>query len=213
MIAPLVSTCKDQLVIVGDLADAGLLNAVGNAAHRGIDRIDRDQADRRIFRAVGGSRLVTAAGADGEFHAERRAIIQRAEHQIRVHDLDVVAGLDLPGFHFARAGRGQHHALRPLAMHAHGELLDVQHDVGHVLAHAGERREFMQHAVDPHGGDGRALQRGQQNPAQRIAQRHAEAALQRLGDNGGHAAGIRAKLDIELLRLDQHLPIALQRQI
>ena len=42
------------------------------------------------------------------------------------------------GTHLAGAGRRQHHALRPLAMHAQRKLLDVQHDVGDVLAHAGD---------------------------------------------------------------------------
>ena len=40
----------------------------------------------------------------------------------------------------------------------------------------------MQHAVDVHRLHRRALQRGQQHAPQRIAERHAEAALERLGD-------------------------------
>ena len=44
----------------------------------------------------------------------------------------------------------------------------------------------MQHAVDLHGLDGGALQRRQQHAAQRVAERHAEAALERLGDDGRH---------------------------
>ena len=58
----------------------------------------------------------------------------------------------------------------------------------------------MQHAVDLHAGDGRALQRGQQDAAQRVAERQAEAALERLGDDGGDAARSRAALDFELVR-------------
>ena len=68
----------------------------------------------------------------------------------------------------------------------------------------------MQHAVDMHGGDGRALQRRQQHAAQRVAERHAEAALQRLGDDGGDLAALAAGRDIELVGLDQILPIFLQ---
>ena len=41
----------------------------------------------------------------------------------------------------------------------------------------------MQHAVDVHRLHRRALQRGQQNAPQRVAERHAEAALERLGDH------------------------------
>ena len=71
----------------------------------------------------------------------------------------------------------------------------------------GMRAELVQHAVDLHGGDGGALQRGQQDAADRVAQRHAEAALQRLGHDGGDAVRIGARLDLELLRLDQRLPV------
>jgi len=68
-------------------------------------------------------------------------------------------------------------------VHAEGKLLDVQDDVRDVLAHAGDAAELVQHAVNLHGGDGGALQRRQQNPAQRIAEGDAEAALEGLGDD------------------------------
>jgi hypothetical protein len=65
-------------------------------------------------------------------------------------------------------------------VHEDADLLDVEDDVGHILAHPGDGGELVQHAVDVGRGDGGALQRGQQDAAQRIAERHAEAALQRL---------------------------------
>jgi hypothetical protein len=55
-----------------------------------------------------------------------------------------------------------------VAFHADGDFLDVQDDVGDVFAHAGDRGEFMQHAVDLHRGDGSAAQRGQQHAAQAL---------------------------------------------
>ncbi len=65
----------------------------------------------------------------------------------------------------------------------------------------------------PHNGcrprKRRPLQRGEQHPAQRIAERLAEAALQRLGDDGGEAARIVAVDDFQLLGFDQFLPILL----
>ena len=88
---------------------------------------------------------------------------------------------DLAGGDFAGAGGAQRHALRAFGVHAERQLLDVQHDVDDVFADAFQRRELVHHAVDLHGGDGRALQRGQQHAAQRVAERHAEAALERLG--------------------------------
>ncbi len=119
-------------------------------------------------------------------------------------------GLDLAGPHLARPGGAQAHPLRPLAMHAQADALDVQHDVGDVLEHARQRGELVQHALDLHRGDRRALQRGQQHPPQRVAERQAETALERLGDDGGDTVRIAARLDRKLLRFDQGLPILLQ---
>ena len=56
-------------------------------------------------------------------------------------------------------------------------------------------------------GDGRALQRGHQDPAQRVAEGQAEAPLERFGDHGRHARGIGAGTNVELGRLDQLGPI------
>src|SRR2546430_4678764 len=55
-----------------------------------------------------------------------------------------------------------------LALHLDGDVLDVQHDVGDVLAHAGNRGEFVQHAVDMHRLHGGTLQRGQEDAPERI---------------------------------------------
>ena len=41
-----------QLVVVGDLADAGVLDPVADLAHRAEQRIDRDESDRRILGPV-----------------------------------------------------------------------------------------------------------------------------------------------------------------
>ena len=121
-------------------------------------------------------------------------------------------GRDVAGGHFAGAGLLQDHALRTLALHPDRDVLDVEDDVGHVLAHAGDRREFMQHAVDMDRGDRRALQRRQKNAAQRIAERHAETALQRLGDDGGKTLRSRRRRDFELVRLDELLPVLLNHE-
>src|SRR3546814_3437350 len=49
--------------------------------------------------------------------------------------------------------------------------------------------------LDLDRGDRRALERGQKNPAQRIAERQAEAALQRFGDEGRLAPAVARDLD------------------
>jgi hypothetical protein len=101
---------------------------------------------------------------------------------------------------------GQLQPLRAFAFHAQRDLLDVEDDVGHVLAHAGERREFVQHVLDLDRGDRGALQRGEQHAAQRVAQRQAEAALQRFGDEG-RLARPSPRLHFQAVGLLQFLPV------
>ena len=107
-----------------------------------------------------------------------------------------------------RAGGGKVEALGPLAFHLERDLLHVEDDVGDVLADAGEARELVKHALDLDRGDGGALERGEQHPAQRVAERHSEAALQRLGDEGGAAAAVASRLLLlERVGLLQFLPV------
>ena len=67
----------------------------------------------------------------------------------------------------------------------------------------------MQHAVDLHRSHRGALERRQQDAAQRIAQRHAEAALERLGDQRRDPLAILPSLHLELGAADEFLPILL----
>ena len=71
----------------------------------------------------------------------------------------------------------------------------------------------MQHAVDVDGLHGRALQRGQKDAPQRVAKRHAEAALERLRHDRCDALRVSARRDLELFRSDQFLPIFLNHVI
>src|SRR5581483_11903319 len=64
--------------------------------------------------------------------------------------------------------------------------LQVEDDVRDVLADAGQRRELVRDPLDLHRRDGGALQGGEQHPAQRVAERVAEAAVERLDHE--HAA-------------------------
>jgi len=83
--------------------------------------------------------------------------------------------------HHAFTALGQPHLhLRRLAVEDADELLQVEDDVGDVLADAGKRRELVRDALDLHRGDRGALQRGEQHTAQRVAERVAEAAIERL---------------------------------
>src|SRR3954471_6285978 len=77
-----------ELVVVGALADAGLLDRVRNAAHRREDRVDRDDADRLIRGLVLLSGAVAAATADREVQLELGLLLERGDVRVRVEDLD-----------------------------------------------------------------------------------------------------------------------------
>ena len=77
----------------------------------------------------------------------------------------------------------------------------LQH-VGDVLAHAGNRGELVQHAIDVYRLHRGALERGEQNAPQRIAERDAESPFERLGNHRRDPRGVAAGGDLELVRPD-----------
>ena len=96
-----------------------------------------------------------------------------------------------------RAGRvlldAQHRGR--IAVVLHDQRLDVEHDVGDVFEHARDRGEFVLGVVNLDLRDGAAFQAGKQHAAQAVADRRAEAALERLGDElaVGRASGSRRR--------------------
>ncbi len=71
------------------------------------------------------------------------------------------------------------HSLVAVVQFQH-DALEVEQDVDDVFLHAVDRGVLVQHAVDLDFGRREAGHRGQQHPAQRVAQRMAIAALERL---------------------------------
>jgi hypothetical protein len=66
----------------------------------------------------------------------------------------------------------------------------------------------MEHAVDLDRGDGGALKRAEEHPAERVAESHPEPALQGLGDEHCAAAGVASGLLLlERVGLLQFLPV------
>ena len=80
-----------------------------------------------------------------------------------------------------------------IAVVLHHQRLDVEHDVGHVLEHAGDRGELVLGAANLDLRDGAAFQAGKQHAPQAVADRRAEAALERLGDEFAVGAGQRCR--------------------
>ena len=81
---------------------------------------------------------------------------------------------------------------------------------GDILAHARDRGKLVQHTVDMHRGDGRALKRREQYAAKRIAKGEPKTPLQRFGHDQRKTRRVAARRDVELGGLDEILPVLLQ---
>jgi hypothetical protein len=73
-----------------------------------------------------------------------------------------------------------HLDLGRLAVEQHDQVLQVEDDVGDVLTHARKRRELVRDPLDLDGGHGGALERREQHAAERVAERVAKTAVERL---------------------------------
>ena len=102
---------------------------------------------------------------------------------VRVEDLQPVDELDVARVDGAGAFLVDANGVRLRRRGLEDDLLEVQDDVGHVLDDVGHGRELVERAVDAERGDGRALERREQDAAQRVADGDAVAALERLAVN------------------------------
>src|SRR5688500_2572222 len=173
----------DQLVEVGALLDASGLDAVGDAAHRRERGVELQAADRaalllELETLDGGP--VAAAALDLERHRQLGRLVQVRDHEVRVHDRDVVVDLDVARGDRARALLAEPELDRVARVHLDRDRLEVQQDVDDVLLDTLDAGVLVQHAVDLDLGHGAAGHRGEQHAPQRVAERVAEAALERL---------------------------------
>src|SRR2546421_2511707 len=172
---------QDQLVVVGALTDAGSLDVVRDAADRREDRVDRDDADRMLGPPVQLGGNVTPAAADRQRHLELALVGQVRDLEVRVEDLELRRCFDVLRRDRTRSPLRQADLdLRRVAVQARDQVLEVEEDVGDVLANAGQGGELVRDALDLDRGDCGALERGEQHAAQRVAERVAEAAIERL---------------------------------
>jgi hypothetical protein len=114
---------------------------------------------------------------------------------VGVDDLDVVRCLDVAGGDRAFAFLAQHQRHLVTVVQAEHHALEVEHDVDHVLGDAVDRGVLVQHAGDRHLGRRITHHRRQQHAAQRVAQRMAVAALERLERDLGAMAAQRLDVD------------------
>ena len=118
-----------------------------------------------------------------------RLPIERADVLVRVDQFKILVELDVGGGDGAFLVRGQQQRLRFAGVRLEQHLLQVQHDIRHVLDHAVDGRELVHRAVDLDRGDGRAFQRGQQDTAQGVADRVTVPGFEGLRDELGIGAG------------------------
>jgi len=66
-------------------------------------------------------------------------------------------------------------------MHLKPNALKIQDNVGYVLLDSRDGGKFVEHPFDSNGGDCTPLERRKEDSPERIAERRAETALERLG--------------------------------
>src|SRR4051794_5171448 len=172
---------EHELVVVGALADACGLDVIGDAADRREHRVDGNDADRVRASTVALRGHVAAPAADREGDLETALRREVRDLELGVQDLEVGRRLDVGGRHSALAPRRQAHLdLGGLAVEDADELLEVEDDVGDVLADARQGRELVRDALDLDGRHRCALERREQDATQGVAERVAEAAVEGL---------------------------------
>ena len=171
----------DQLVPLGLLADAGLLDEEVRLAHRGEDGVDRDDPDRLAFLLVALGGDIALAALDHQVHAQLRlGRVQGGDVLAGVADLDVAGGLDIAGGDVPGAVHVEADAHRVGAVREDVDLLDVEQDLGDVFLDVLDRAELVGDALDRDRGDRGAGERRQEHAAKRVAERDPESGLERL---------------------------------
>ena len=98
---------------------------------------------------------------------------------VGAEDLDVGRDLEVAGGGVARAPLVEAHGHRLVAVHPEEEVLQVEDEVGDVLLHPRQGGELVEGVVEADLGDRRARDRRQQGAAEGVAERVAEAGVER----------------------------------
>src|SRR6266705_1638321 len=86
---------EDELVVVGALADAGVLDRIFHPRYRRKYRIDRDQTDRLIRTLVFFAGGETTTDTDIEFRIEFMFLVEYADYLFRIQDFVTLHELDI----------------------------------------------------------------------------------------------------------------------
>ena len=166
---PVGPNLQGQLVKVGQILHAGVLHGVVDLFHRCVNRVHRDDADDGLGGLIALCRHVAAPMGQGELHVQHGLRPQGGNGVLGVEDLHLAVGLDVTCRDHPLAGGFDVHGLGAFAVQLGDDALDVQDDFGYVLFHTGDRAELMLYPCNLDAGDCSSGQRGQQNPAKRVA--------------------------------------------
>ena len=184
---------QGQLVIVGDLAHAGIGHRVVDLADGGEDGVDRNDPDGHVGILVLFRAHVSAALVDGQRHLQVGILVEGGDMHLRIDELKLVINGDVLGLDLGGALHIEHDGFGLIGIQLGRQGLEVQDELAHVLGDAGHGGKLMLNALDLDAGHGHAGQRAKQHTAQGVAQRVAKAALQGLHDEFAVGA-IRAEL-------------------
>ena len=190
----------DELVVVGRLSNARAFDVIVHATNRRMDRVDRNVAERQIAVGVAVGNLIAAAALQTRLELQRAFLRKRGDVRRRIEDLDVRIGFEIGGRDDTRATLFEIESLRSFAVHLERDLLEVEDDISHVFNHALQRRELVQNALDTHRGDRGSFNRGEENAPKRVADRGAESAFERLGNETPVVRSESLGIVIELVR-------------
>src|ERR1700731_397970 len=195
-----------QLFVVGHLAEAGGFDGVVDLAHGRVNAVDRDVSDRQVFVVVAVGSHITAAVLGAHLYLEFAAFTDRRDVHTLIEDGEGRVFLDLRRGDRTGLLDVDVNRLRQVGVELDGHLLQVEDDVRGILDHTRDRRKFVQHAFDLHGGDGRALDRAEQRATQRVSYGRTPAALKRLRGKPSVLLGQRFQLGRKTLWLLKTLP-------
>src|SRR5581483_6101113 len=130
-----------ELVVVGVLTEARGLDVEVDLLDRRVGRVNRDVTDRQVVVEVAVGRDVAAPLLDAHLDADRTALADRGDVNVRIKHLDVRVNLDVTGLQLTRFGAVHAERLRLVRVHLERDLLEVEDNVSRVLDDAGDRGE------------------------------------------------------------------------
>src|SRR4029079_8071851 len=118
-------------------------------------------------------------------------VVEGRDLQVGVVHLDTGRGRDVGSGDVAGTLLAEVHGDRLVVLRGDDEALEVEDDLGDVFLDALDRRELVERRVHLDAGDRGTRDRGQEGTTERVAERVAEAGLQRLHSQtaNGHTDG------------------------